>query len=193
MGTPCKKIVAYTSIRPGGKLSRLKTALRFLCVTLLCLLPVLSGGCARHRHDRPLHTMPVAAPGIQSAVPCAWPVSHPTMQITSCFGEPRSGGRRHKGLDIAAPRGTAVTATAPGKTSFAGTQKGYGKLVIIDHCNGYETAYAHLDTILTSCSSPVRRGTIIGRLGATGNATGPHLHYEVRRNGLALDPAPFLP
>lgn len=115
------------------------------------------------------------------------------MKITSCFGEVRSGGRRHKGLDIAAPRGTAVAATAPGKTSFTGTQKGYGKLVIIDHCNGYETAYAHLDTILTSCGSPVRRGTIIGRLGATGNATGPHLHYEVRRNGLALDPAAFLP
>lgn len=96
-------------------------------------------------------------------------------------------------MDIAVPRGTPVVATATGSTAYAGAQDGYGNIVIIDHCNGYQTAYAHLDKILTYRGALVCRGAQIGQVGTTGNATGPHLHYEVRERGIFVNPEPFLP
>ena len=162
-------------------------------VLLLFLIVMASVGCARHR---PVLSVPVQRPVQESEaerVPCQWPVNCPAQRISSRFGEKRSGGRVHKGLDIAAPQGTPVRATASGITSFSGEQSGYGKIVVVDHCNGYETAYAHLDAILTSRGTKVMRGAKIGLVGATGNATGPHLHYEVRCNKKYVDPEIYLP
>ncbi len=84
-------------------------------------------------------------------------------------------------------------ATASGHTIFSGWQGAYGNIVIINHGNGYETAYAHLYRRFVEVGDRVRRGQTIGLVGATGNATGPHLHYEVRRQGVAVNPEYWLP
>ena len=174
--------------------------IRILCpglrtgvLVLLFTAVLVSVGCARNRQ---VISVPVQRPVQESEaerVPCQWPVDCPAQRITSRYGENRSGGRVHKGLDIAAPQGTPVKATASGITSFSGEQRGYGKIVVVDHCNGYETAYAHLDAILISCGTKVRRGSKIGLVGASGNATGPHLHYEVRCGKKCVDPEIYLP
>lgn len=167
-----------------------------LCAILLLGL-LLFGGCARQRPPLSVSFVPPAqeappAPPPREA-PDMWPVAHAELRLTSFFGEVRSGGREHRGLDIALPRGTPVFATASGITAFSGVQGGYGKLVIIDHRNGYETVYAHLDEIWTCRGDRVERGATIGLSGNTGNSTGPHLHYEIRRNGIATDPVAYLP
>jgi murein DD-endopeptidase MepM/ murein hydrolase activator NlpD len=87
----------------------------------------------------------------------------------------------HGGVDIAAPKGTSVIASAEGEIIFTGTNGGYGKLVVIKHAMGYETRYGHLDQILIKDGKKVKRGEKIGKVGSTGRATGDHLHFEVRR------------
>ena len=176
-----------------GKRCGLRIDGQFLMLISLFLMTALSGGCARHRHALSVPVRPVVEESEAERVPRLWPVNAPAQKITSVFGEKRSGGRVHKGLDIAAPQGTPVKATASGITSFSGEQRGYGKMVVVDHCNGYETAYAHLDAILISCGTKVRRGSKIGLVGASGNATGPHLHYEVRCGKKCVDPEIYLP
>jgi murein DD-endopeptidase MepM/ murein hydrolase activator NlpD len=150
-------------------------------------------GCVRHRPplSNSLMTIPEGMP--EKEKPSIWPVEHSKMQITSLFGEVRRGGRRHNGLDIAVPCGTPVVATASGKAVFTGTQSGYGNMIILDHRNGYETLYGHLEKIRICPKALIRRGDVIGDSGASGNATGPHLHYEVRQNGVAINPEVFLP
>ncbi len=98
--------------------------------------------------------------------------------------------RAHKGIDYAAPTGTPVMATASGKVSFAGTQRGYGKLIILAHDEKYDTAYGHLSGFAKGLRNGkrVNQGDVIGYVGATGMATGPHLHYELRVNGVQQDP-----
>ncbi len=98
----------------------------------------------------------------------------------------------HEGLDIVAPAGTAVRATADGVVTRVGRQGGYGKLVQISHGYGLGTLYGHLSTTLAQPGQRVRRGEIIGRVGSTGRSTGPHVHYEVHRGGRAVDPGKFL-
>lgn len=117
----------------------------------------------------------------------SWPT---TGRISSRFG-PR-WGRMHYGLDIAVPTGTPVRAAAAGKVTFAGEQGGYGLLVKIDHGNNIETRYAHNSRIVVRAGQQVARGDIIAYSGNTGNSTGPHVHFEIRRNGIALDPLDFL-
>ncbi|MEQ9363564.1 MAG: M23 family metallopeptidase, partial [Leptospirales bacterium] len=96
----------------------------------------------------------------------------------------------HGGLDIAAPRGTPVHASRGGKViRVAGDAKGYGKLVVIEHKFGYKTYYGHLSAILVRKGQKVSADQIIGRVGATGRATGPHLHFEVRKNGQRKNPS----
>ena len=160
---------------------------------VVCLIAVLSGtGCARHRHHVP-PPLPDSRGSVAECVPAIWPVAHPALRISSEFGESRSGGRRHKGIDMAVPQGTPVMATASGTAIFSGRQGAYGNIIVINHGGGYETAYAHLHKRLTNAGNRIRRGQTIGLVGATGNATGPHLHYEVRRNGVAVNPRPWLP
>jgi murein DD-endopeptidase MepM/ murein hydrolase activator NlpD len=86
--------------------------------------------------------------------------------------------------------GNAVFASDSGVVVFAGwSNYGYGYLVVIDHGNGYQTAYAHLSAVSVGCGQSVFQGSMIGALGATGNATGPHLHFELSYNGVKLNPS----
>lgn len=94
----------------------------------------------------------------------------------------------HTGTDFAAPVGTPVHAAGNGVVSFAGWQKGYGRIVMIEHDNGYQTRYAHLSSMEVSRGQQIKRGQLLGKVGTSGVSTGPHLHYEVRIAGVAHDP-----
>lgn len=117
----------------------------------------------------------------------SWPA---TGRISSRFG-PR-WGRFHYGLDLAVPTGTPVRAAAAGRVTYSAEQGSYGLLVKIDHGHGVETRYAHNSRLVARVGQRVARGEIIAYSGNTGNSTGPHLHFEIRRNGSALDPLDFL-
>lgn len=125
--------------------------------------------------------------------PSLWPLHG---RLLSSFGhrtDPFSGeGAFHTGIDLAAPIGTPVRTTADGIVSVAEWWRGYGKLVVVDHGNGLSTYYAHLSRIDVVAGQEVRRSSIIGATGATGRATSPHLHYEVRRGGNPINPYTFL-
>ncbi len=100
----------------------------------------------------------------------------------------------HRAIDIGAPAGSAVLATDGGFISFAGwTDVGYGYLIVVDHANGFATYYAHLSNIYVVEGQAVERGKVIGAVGNTGNSTGPHLHFEVRRHGGQQNPRAYLP
>lgn len=120
----------------------------------------------------------------------------PASDITSSFGnrlDPFLGRLAlHAGIDFRAPTGTRILATAPGTVITAGKTGGYGNMVEIDHGNGITTRYAHLSTILVNAGDKIATGEAIARSGSTGRSTGPHLHYEVRLNGEAVDPMRFL-
>ena len=116
-----------------------------------------------------------------------WPVKG---TITSLYGY--RWGKLHQGLDIAANSGTPIAAADSGVVSFSGTRGNYGKLVEIDHGNGYVTRYAHCSALLVSKGEKVSRGQIIARVGRTGFATGNHVHFEVIYQGKNKDPLPFL-
>jgi murein DD-endopeptidase MepM/ murein hydrolase activator NlpD len=113
-------------------------------------------------------------------------------RITSAFGNrlhPILGYvRPHRGIDIGAPAGTPITVAAPGRVMSAGWSGGYGNLVRIRHADGLVSSYAHMSAISVRVGSEVAAGQTIGRVGWTGLATGPHLHFELSRNGVALDP-----
>jgi murein DD-endopeptidase MepM/ murein hydrolase activator NlpD len=113
--------------------------------------------------------------------------------ITDHFGAPRPGGRRHAGIDFAAPSGTPVQAVGAGTTIFAGFNSGgYGNLVVIQHRLGYTTWYAHLSRITSRVGESVSGGTRIGQVGSTGFSTGPHLHFEARKWNVPFDPLPYM-
>ncbi len=116
-----------------------------------------------------------------------WPVSGP---ITSGFG--MRWGRMHEGIDIAVPSGTPVHAAASGTVIYAAWMTGYGNLVVLDHGNRLATAYAHNSSLLVSVGQHVPQGQTISLSGSTGHSTGPHVHFEVRVNGVAVDPLRYL-
>lgn len=124
-------------------------------------------------------------------IPSGWPIPASKVTVTSIFGAPRGRGR-HQGIDLAAHRGTAVRATAGGTVTLADRSGDFGRLVVIDHGGGWETRYAHLRSIAVKAGKPVRRGDEVGSVGHSGNATGDHLHYEVRHAGVPVDPWPTL-
>jgi murein DD-endopeptidase MepM/ murein hydrolase activator NlpD len=126
-----------------------------------------------------------------SVVPRGWPVPYDIAVITSPFGVPR-GRSRHVGLDLSAPKGTKVRTTADGRVRFAGRWGAFGRIVVIEHGEGFETRYAHLRKIKAKKGDKVGRGDVIGTVGKSGNASGFHLHYEVRRNGVPVDPRSYL-
>jgi murein DD-endopeptidase MepM/ murein hydrolase activator NlpD len=117
----------------------------------------------------------------------AWPMCAP---VTSEYG-PR-WGRMHQGIDQGASTGTPIGASKAGSVIFAGWQGGYGNLVLIDHHDGVVTAYAHQSRIAVSAGQSVSQGATIGYVGSTGNSTGPHLHFETRVNGSAVNPRQYL-
>jgi murein DD-endopeptidase MepM/ murein hydrolase activator NlpD len=96
--------------------------------------------------------------------------------------------RAHLGVDYAAPTGTTVRSVSEGDVSFAGVQKGFGNVVIVNHKRGHSTVYAHLSRIGVRQGDKVEQGQNLGAVGATGWATGPHLHFEFRVNGVHQDP-----
>lgn len=114
-----------------------------------------------------------------------------TATITSRFGA--RWGRNHKGTDFGAPTGTSIYAAAPGTVTYAGWNSGgYGYLVIISHGNGVQTYYGHCSKMFVSVGDQVSQGAVIAQIGMTGNTTGPHLHLEIRVNGVARNPQNYL-
>ena len=125
--------------------------------------------------------------GTPSAAGLIWPVSGP---VTSGFG--LRWGRMHEGIDIAVPEGTPVVAAAAGTVIYAGWLGGYGNLVVVDHGGGLATAYAHNSGVAVSVGESVGQGEVIAYSGNTGHSSGPHVHFEVRVNGTAVDPLGYL-
>jgi murein DD-endopeptidase MepM/ murein hydrolase activator NlpD len=125
--------------------------------------------------------------GQPSAAGLIWPCDG---VVVSGFG--MRWGRMHEGIDIGCAYGTPNRAAASGTVIYAGWLGGYGNLVVVDHGNGLSTAYAHASSILVSVGQSVSQGQTVSLVGSTGHSTGPHLHFEVRVNGVAVDPLPYL-
>jgi LysM repeat protein len=146
----------------------------------------LPGGAAT---PPPTQSMPKATPSGK----WEWPVAG---RKTSNYGmrkHPISGAHRmHTGMDIGASSGTPVKTPQAGKVSFAGWNGGYGNYVVVDHGSGLQTAYAHLSKIDVAKGQSVAAGTVVGKVGSTGDSTGPHLHFEVKQNGQFVNPTTML-
>jgi murein DD-endopeptidase MepM/ murein hydrolase activator NlpD len=132
-------------------------------------------------------TLPAGPVQGESSSGFIWPVSGP---VVSPFGW--RWGRMHEGIDIAVPSGTPVVAVASGTVVYAGWLGGYGNLVVVDHGNGLSTAYAHNTGIVAGVGASVGQGQTVAYSGSTGNSSGPHVHFEVRVNGSAVDPLGYL-
>ena len=119
-----------------------------------------------------------------------------TGYISSYFGEradPFDGREAfHKGVDFAGALGSDVVAVAAGVVTWAGERSGYGKLIEINHGDGYATRYAHNSRTLVSVGQTVKRGEAVALMGSTGHSTGPHVHFEVLHNGRQVDPLSFI-
>lgn len=145
---------------------------------------------------QPLVSQPKSKPSASG--PVSIPSRHPIegLRLTSSFGmrnHPVLGGRRqHAGVDLAAPVGTPIYATADGAVSKAEWFAGYGLFVSLEHGADIQTRYGHMSRLNVSNGQQVRKGDIIGYVGSTGRSTGPHLHYEVRIAGQAVNPIPYM-
>jgi len=125
--------------------------------------------------------------------PGIWPVDGLLMSSYGQRTDPFSGeGAYHTGVDISAPIGTPAQTTADGIVVFADRDGGYGRLVVVDHGNGYETYYAHLSKFDVIVGQEIRQGEPVGEVGASGRVTAPHLHYEVRVRKAPVNPYRFL-
>ena len=132
----------------------------------------------------------IVIPGVSSTTPSIWPTDG---VVSSPYGLRWNGSDFHPGMDIANDMGTPIVATADGIVSVAGWNSGgYGNMVDIDHGNGITTRYAHASQVVVSAGQHVRRGQLIAYMGSTGFSTGPHVHYEVRINGQAVNPVNYL-
>jgi murein DD-endopeptidase MepM/ murein hydrolase activator NlpD len=148
-------------------------------------------GVVRFSSRRPsIYSSIAAATGpVAGTAPNGLPIGG---RLTSTFGHrinPVSGrAQTHAGVDLAAATGSAVATTGDGVVRFAGAAGNYGLLVVVDHGGGMESRYAHLSRIGVAPGQRVTRGQVVGLVGSTGRSTGPHLHYEVRSGGQALNP-----
>ncbi|MGH3646174.1 MAG: M23 family metallopeptidase [Micromonosporaceae bacterium] len=150
----------------------LKTWASTRLVILFAALAMLASGVA---------VAAAPSPALAAYGAMHWPTSG---TVTSLFNWRCSGyADNHAGIDIANAKTTPIKAAYRGKVVFAGWSSGYGKLVILDHSDGYRTYYAHLYSIRYNVGRRVSRGERIGRMGESGHATGPHLHFEIRRYG----------
>jgi len=169
-----------------------------ICLTAIYLIagcsesPIYRGGKSGRRVDTTSPTIRQGS-GFFSA-----PVKNlRRSRISSWFGirkDPNNNYIRnfHKGIDIRTRAGEPILASAPGVVEFTGRKSGFGRVIILSHSRGFHTVYAHLSSILCSEGSYVERGERIGRAGSSGNATGVHLHFEIRKYSKALDPSTFL-
>ncbi len=148
----------------------------------LALGLVLLAGCAEATLPARTSTLRVIDGG--ACGPLAWPVE---ALVSSPFGV--RDARPHLGIDLAVPEGTPVRAACDGVVSYADDKlRGYGRLVILEHAGGLVTVYAHNQALLVGSGASVARGQVIARSGQTGHVTAPHVHFEVRRDGRAIDP-----
>ena len=132
----------------------------------------------------------IIIPGISATTPSIWPADG---VVGSPYGLRWNGSDFHPGMDIANDMGTPIVATADGVVSVAGWNSGgYGNMVDIDHGNGLMTRYGHASQVVVTAGQHVRRGQLIAYMGSTGFSTGPHVHYEVRINGQAVNPISYL-
>ncbi len=131
-------------------------------------------------------------PGARSSI-CnfIWPVRG---RITSPYGMRVISGRKdfHAGIDIGGPTGTNIVAAESGRVSYAGYMRGYGNVIILSHNGGYSTVYGHNSVNLVKKGQYVNKGSVIAKMGSTGNATGPHLHFEIRSSGKPVNPISYL-
>jgi len=124
------------------------------------------------------------------SIPTSWPTQGP---VTRKFSKASSGSKSyHPGLDIAAVTGVPVRSAAGGTVIFAGIDEEYGNLVVVEHGMGLESRYAHNDRISVREGDRVRRGQILAAVGSTGNSSAPHLHFEIRKDGVPVDPLQYL-
>ena len=178
-GVPWSAIAAANGIKPDA---RLKTGQK-LAIPTVSAKPVVAAPSISTEPDAGLPD--TAAPAF------AWPVQG---KVRRAFIAARQGQTGHDGIDILAPKGTAVRASAAGKVIFAGPGPDeYGLTVIVWHAGRWTTTYSYLDKITVKVGDKVRAGERVGLLGQTGLAEVPQLHFEVRRNKLAQDPARYLP
>jgi murein DD-endopeptidase MepM/ murein hydrolase activator NlpD len=148
----------------------------------------------------PARAQPAAAaqlhdPAFEGAPHFILPVAGRPSSGYGLRADPMRGGEmiNHAGFDLAATAGTPVAAAAGGTVVHAGPAGTYGNLVTLRHDNGFETRYAHLSSVDVKVGDRVEAGSGLGKVGTTGYSTGPHLHFEVRHDGKAIDPAPLLP
>jgi murein DD-endopeptidase MepM/ murein hydrolase activator NlpD len=134
--------------------------------------------------------LPAVAPAPSSNGSFIWPLIGP---INDPYGYLSSRGRNHWGIDIGGAKGVPIVAAQGGRVVQAGYSGDYGNLVVIDSPNGIETRYAHMTKISVSVGATVNQGATVGTVGATGDATGPHLHFEVLKNGQHQNPMNYLP
>lgn len=118
-----------------------------------------------------------------------WPVPG-SKKVSSFFG--KRGSRHHDGVDIPAVSGTNILASASGKVVYSGKMRGYGNIVVIKHKNGYHSVYAHNRKHFVKKGQKVSQGEVIAQVGSTGRSSGPHLHFEIRRNNKVRNPALYL-
>jgi lipoprotein NlpD len=173
---------------------------RGVCPIRRGLIALLAVSCATPAVVGPLtHAEPdlveQAAPVEEERPPPA-PVERPQLSwplhgvLYARFG--KKGKEPHDGIDLAAPAGTSVKTAAPGKVLFAGEQKGYGNLAIVEHEGGMVTLYAHNRDLRVKAGQRVREGQVIATVGESGKTSGPHLHFEVRKGGVPVDPLQLL-
>ena len=196
---------AYHVVKPGENLFRIAKAYdlsyeelarangikdpRHIVVGQRIFIP---GGARQRQVEGSAAAEGLPAQGAAQAEPSEnaflWPVSG---SLNSGFG-PRGSGF-HDGLDIAAPEGTPIRAVERGEVIYSDELRGYGNMVIVRHGGGIVSVYAHNQVNLVREGQQVARGEIIARVGSTGRVTGPHLHFEIRKNNLAQDPLLYLP
>jgi murein DD-endopeptidase MepM/ murein hydrolase activator NlpD len=144
-----------------------------------------AGGSTAQTQETPhaAFAMPAQGPSVDGLPRLVMPVADPIQHKEI----------KHPGFDLAAPTGTTVDAAAAGTVTHAGPAGTYGNLIVIKHANGVETRYAHLSATSVKEGEQVQAGQPIGAVGTTGYSTGPHLHFEVRKDGQTFDPEPLLP
>jgi murein DD-endopeptidase MepM/ murein hydrolase activator NlpD len=140
----------------------------------------LGGGTLRHAHAAPSFVYPLMGTMVSSKYGIR---RHPVTKSK----------RHHAGIDLAAPAGSPIRAIRAGRVIFADSLGAYGKLVVVDHGDGFVSRYGHCEAIKTAIGSWVKAGTIIATVGQTGRTTGPHLHFEVMLNGEPFDPEKLIP
>ena len=139
-------------------------------------------------------TLKIPAKKIKQKFQFDWPVWEARMTRGFLPHGTKRRKRPHKGIDLAAPRGTAVMSSHDGKVIYTGKGfKGYGKMIMIESPNGWATLYGHLDKIIVAEGMNLKQGEVIGALGNTGRSSGPHLHFEIRKLDGPVDPLPLLP